>query len=219
MNYKFTSIYEDNHLLAVFKPNGICVDKAADNEPNLLEDAKDYIKHKYKKPGAVYLLPVYTLDKLASGVVLFAKTSKAATRIAKQIKDNQLKKIYIALVDGVPAKEKTLINFIDRDGSKSFITKNKTKGKEAILSYRVLKDNNSTSLIEIIQKTECHHQIRVQFLSFGFPVIGDTKYGSLIPFKSNAIALHISKLQLFHPISKEPLEITCPYPKIWENFI
>lgn len=219
MNYKFTVIYEDNHLLVVFKPNGICVQGAAENEPSLLKHAKQYIKEKYNKPGDVYLAPVHRLDKYVSGVVLFARTSKAAARISKQIRDKKMKKTYKALVDGIPPKEKTLIDYIDRDGSKSFITKNKNKGKEAILDYRVIKDNNSTAMLKINLKTGRHHQIRIQLSNFGFPIIGDSKYGSLVPFKKNAIALHAYKLELTHPVKKEPLSFTCPYPKIWDTFV
>lgn len=219
MNYKFTVLYEDNHLLVVFKPSGICVQGAAVDEDSLLKDAKSYIKEKYNKPGDVYLAPVHRLDKYVSGVVLFARTSKAASRISEQIRKKNIKKTYIALVDGVPAKQKKLVDFVDRDGSKSFITKNKKKGKEAILSYKVLKENNSTSLLEVDLETGRHHQIRLQLSNFGFPIIGDSKYGSLVPFKNNAIALHAKKLEITHPVKKEPLVFTCPYPKIWDTFL
>lgn len=219
MKYKFTVLYEDNHLLVVFKPNGICVQGASENEPSLLRDAKDYIKEKYNKPGDVYLAPVHRLDKYVSGVVLFARTSKAAARISKQIRDKKIKKTYRALVDGVPPKQKKLINFIDRDGSKSFITKNKTKGKEAILSYNVIKDNKSTALLEIDLETGRHHQIRLQLSHFGYPIIGDAKYGSVVPFKAKAITLHAYKLQITHPVKKEPLEFICPCPNSWDNFL
>lgn len=219
MNYKFTVLYEDNHLLVVFKPSGICVQGAAIDEPSLLKDAKDYIKKKYNKPGDVYLAPVHRLDKYVSGVVLFARTSKAAARISKQIKDKKMVKTYIALVDGIPPKEKTLIDYIDRDGSKSFITRNKTKGKEAILDYKVTKHNNSTALLKINLQTGRHHQIRLQLSNLGFPIIGDCKYGSLVPFKNKAIALHANSLKVTHPTTKELMTFTCPYPKIWDTFL
>lgn len=211
-------LYEDNHVLVVIKPANMPVCQDSSNDTNLLSKLKQYIKNKYNKPGNVYLGLVHRLDRPVEGIMIFAKTSKAASRLSKQIKDKKFKKTYYAIVENNPNENGKFINYLYKDEktNTSYIT-NKTIGKESILEYKVIKRKNNLSLVEINLLTGRHHQIRVQFSGNGYPLYGDHKYNKkFLNDKNTNIALIAKKLEFYHPTTKEPLvfEIDLPdkYP-------
>ncbi len=202
-------IYEDNHLLVVQKPANIPVQADSSKDKDLLTLLKEYIKEKYHKPGSVYLGLVHRLDRPVGGLMVFAKTSKAAARLSKQIKDKEFQKTYIAVVEGKPEKEGTLKDKLEKD-SKTNITKVSPNGKEAILNYKTLKTKDNLSLVKINLITGRPHQIRVQFSSRNFPLYGDQKYNPNTP--KDQIALFAQKLEFIHPTTKEKLSFELPLP-------
>lgn len=209
---KMKILYEDNHLLVVIKkPNiPVCADESHDLD--LLTSLKQYIKEKYHKPGAVYLGLVHRLDRPVGGVMVFAKTSKAASRLSEQVRKNELKKEYMAVVTGQIAK---CGQYEDRllKNSKTNITKVDKKGKISILEYELLKydQNSNYSLVKINLKTGRSHQIRVQFASRSHYLYGDQKYN---PFAKagEQIALCATKLSFVHPTTKEQLSFSISLP-------
>lgn len=210
---KINVIYEDNHLLVVEKPINVpvCADSSLDRD--LLSTLKDYLKEKYHKPGNVYLGLVHRLDRPVSGVMVFAKTSKAASRLGKQVSDHTLKKEYVAVVEGkVPVKGE-FVDYLRKDEKKniSYVT-DKHHGKEARLYYKRLDYKNGFSLVEIHLETGRSHQIRVQFSSRGFPLVGDAKYNPNHDGKTS-IALFARKISFYHPITKELLQFEIDIPK------
>ncbi len=210
-------LYEDNHLLAVYKPSGLLVHGDQTKDESLLDIAKAYIKKKYNKPGAVFLQPVHRIDRPTSGIVLFARTSKATTRITKQFKAREINKVYHAIVSNRPANNfATLIHHLlknERNNTVTVVQKNTANGKEAILSYQVIKHNQNKSLLMVKPITGRSHQIRVQLSHIECPIIGDFKYGSKVYTDGRSIALHASTLTLIHPTKKEQLIINCSLPK------
>ena len=196
-------LFEDNHLLVVYKPVGVLSQADITGDIDMLTLGKEYIKHRYNKPGDVYLGLVHRLDRMTSGVMVFAKTSKAAMRLSNDIATHNFFKEYICVCEGniENFEETTLIDYLEKDEklNKSFISPN---GKEAVLSYQVVTNKNNKSLVRIKLKTGRHHQIRVQFSNIGHPLYGDIKYGS--KFKED-LALQAYKLSFYHPISKELL--------------
>jgi 23S rRNA pseudouridine1911/1915/1917 synthase len=202
-------LYEDNHLLAVVKPAGLATMGLAEGEETLLTRTKDYIKEKYNKPGNVYLGVVSRLDVPVSGVVLFARTSKAAARLNEQFREHTVEKIYLALTEGrITPPAGTCVDRIQDDERhrKVWITKGKD-GKEAKLSYKTLRHIGNQSLIEVHLETGRKHQIRIQLSSRGFPIVGDRKYGAKTTFP-DGIALHAWKLTVQHPVSGEMISLT-----------
>ncbi len=213
-------LYEDNHLLALVKPAGIATMGAAAGEPSLLNLARQYIKTRYAKPGNVYLGVVSRLDEPVSGVVLLARTSKAAARLNEQFRGRTVEKTYWAIVEGMiqPAAgrwEDRLAK--DEQRRRMRPVADTETGQEARLEYRRLKRLPAGSLIEIALHTGRKHQIRVQFASHGWPILGDRKYGAVRPFPSG-IALHSRRLAFDHPISKQRIEIEAPLPAVWRRF-
>lgn len=206
-------IYEDNHIIVVEKIPNIPSQKDNTNDLDMLSLVKQYIKEKYNKPGNVYVGLVHRLDRPVGGIMVFAKTSKAASRLSEQIRKNELKKTYIAVVNGI-LKEKsgTWKDYLIKNEQKNITyTTTKNKGKEAILDYTVLEENNNMSLLKINLKTGRSHQIRVQTSSRGYPIIGDSKYGNN---KDNInIALFAYKLEFIHPTTKETLTFKINPPK------
>ncbi len=210
-------LYEDNHLLAVVKPCGLATMGLPEGEETLLIRAKEYIKAKYAKPGAVYLGVVSRLDVPVSGVVLFARTSKAAARLNEQFRERGAEKTYLALVEGsIFPLEDDCVDRIKEDERhrKVWITGNDSgkSGKEARLHYKKLRQLGANSLVEVHLETGRKHQIRVQLAHRGFPILGDRKYGARTDF-SHGIALHAWKLTVKHPISGEAIELTAPPPR------
>ena len=208
-------IYEDNHLLVVNKPAGMLVQGDVTGDETLLEIAKKYIKEKYNKHGNVFLGLVHRLDRPASGVIVFARTSKAISRLSKQFRNKTIEKYYIALVEGKIPKSGILKDQIIRNGATSKIS---IKGKHAELQYKLLDYKNNVSKIEIKLITGRHHQIRVQFAERGNSILGDFRYGSKIKFGNKALALHSFSLSLIHPTIKEKMTFEFKPDDYWDNY-
>lgn len=202
-------IYEDNHLLVVEKPVNVPVQADITKDKDLLTILKEYIKNKYNKPGNVYLGLVHRLDRPVGGIMVFAKTSKAANRLSKQVQDKTMKKTYIAVVQGKLQQEGTLKDKLEKD-SKNNITRVSKNGKEAILNYKLLQYKSNYSLVQINLITGRSHQIRVQFSSRNHPLFADQKYNKN-PEKGQ-IALFAKKLEFIHPVTKETMAFELPLP-------
>lgn len=213
-------LYEDNHVLAVLKPCRLATQGLPAGEPTVLSVAKDYVRERYDKPGNVYLGVVSRLDTLVSGVVLLARTSKAAARLNEQFRTRQVEKIYWAVAGGVlmPA-DGTCIDWIvgDEQHRKVRTAKPGTEGaKEARLHYRTLKRLPAGTLLEITLETGRKHQIRVQLAKRGAAILGDFKYGNRFDF-GGCIALHARRVAFQHPTRDERIEITAPLPADWSK--
>lgn len=200
-------LYEDNHLLVVDKPINVPMQLDSSKDQDLFSIYKAYLKEKYHKPGNVYLGLVHRLDRPVSGVCVFAKTSKAAARLTKQIQDNQFIKTYLAVVeDNKLDDEGHYEDYLLKDNDTNTV-KVDPKGKLAILDYEVLQRKENLSLVQIKLQTGRSHQIRVQFSSRNHPLWGDQRYNKSA--KANQqIALHSHSLELIHPISKEKMVFT-----------
>ena len=211
-------IYEDNHLLVVEKPINVPVQLDSSNDLDLLTILKKYLKEKYNKPGNVYLGLVHRLDRPVGGIMVFAKTSKCASRLSKQIKEQTFKKIYSAVVVGSIPEKGVYKDYLLKDSDKNIVTVD-PKGKEAILSYKKIKTVDNLSLVEINLKTGRSHQIRVQFSHHGNPLYGDQKY-NLKAISNTQIALFAKKITFNHPITKEIVSFELPLPNVapWDKF-
>ena len=205
-------VYEDNHLLVVEKPVNIIVQKDNTNDKDLLSMLKEYLKEKYNKPGNVYLGLIHRLDRPVGGIMVFAKTSKAASRLSNQVREKIFKKEYLAVVDGkITTRSGTLENYLykdERNNMSKVVSKDKKNAKLAKLDYEVITYNEvkNLSLLKINLHTGRHHQIRVQLSNFGHSIFGDQKYGTRGQGKQ--IALWAYKLTIEHPISKEKITFT-----------
>ncbi len=226
MKTKLDVLYEDNHLLVVDKPVQLATMGLPEGETTLLTVAKDYIAAKYHKPGNVYLGVVSRLDVPVSGVVVFARTSKAADRLNAQFRDHSVEKSYLAVVDGLIPPAGTCRDWIKEDERhrKCFITKtigevNRQSGvaKEAILHYQRLARLENRSLVAVRLETGRKHQIRLQLSHLGYPILGDRKYGSQT-FLPAGIALHARRLRLTHPTTGERLTFEAKVPSFWKRF-
>lgn len=194
-------IYEDNHLIVVIKKPNIPVQLDESNDMDLQSIIKKYLKIKYNKKGNVYLGIVHRLDRPVGGIMVFAKTSKAASRLSKSIQNHEFKKEYLAVIKGKIPPNGTLKNFLARKDKKAYVT-TKDKGKYAELSYQVIAKKEDFNLLKIDLKTGRHHQIRVQFQNIGFPLFGDQFYGEK---NKEQIALFAYKISFNHPVTKELL--------------
>lgn len=210
-------LYEDNHLLALFKPPGLLVQGDRTGDRTLLDMARGYIAEKYNKSGRVYIGLVHRLDRPVAGVVVFARTSKASARLCAQIRERRIEKVYWAVVHGTLFPlEGELTGHVIRHGRKSFISvREREKAQEATLTYRSMENLAGFSLVEIMLGTGRHHQIRVQMAAAGHPVLGDIKYGSPQPLPERAIALLAKRLVVEHPTRHERIEIESPLPRNW----
>ena len=195
-------LYVDNHLLAAVKPAGKVLQPDEINKGHFLDDAKRWIKSAYQKPGNVFLEPIHRLDKPVSGIVLFARTSKALSRLQALMREKKITKTYVGFVEGrLPSEEGVLEHFLIHGSHRaSIVSSTNPKGKCARLHYRVLKTGLKKTLVEISLETGRYHQIRAQFAHIGCPILGDCKYGSQLDWKENAIALHHAKMTVKHPI-------------------
>lgn len=214
---KLEVIYCDNHILILNKPAGILIQRDKTGDSSLLEYAKAYIKEKYNKPGNVYLGLVHRIDRPVSGVVVFARTSKAASRLSNQFKERTTEKIYMAIVEGEAPLEGDWLDSIARRGVTSYIAED-GEGSQADLHFSRLSYKDGFSLVRIRLGTGRHHQIRIQFASRGYPVVGDFRYGSSIKFGDRAIALHSRSLSIIHPTTKEEMTFTARPATIWQNY-
>ena len=219
MKNNLNVIYEDNHIIVVEKPFNVLSQGDSTKDKDLLTMVKEYLKEKYNKPGNVYVGLVHRLDRPTGGIMVFAKTSKAAARLSKMIKDRDITKKYLAIVHGLLKEEKgTLKHYLLKQEDKSVVVNDEKIGKEAILHYKVIKNYNDLSLLEITLETGRHHQIRVQFNDIGNPLYGDQKYGKQ---DKKQLALFAYYLEFTHPVSKENMSFTL-YPKkegIWKQFL
>jgi 23S rRNA pseudouridine1911/1915/1917 synthase len=213
-------LYEDNHIIAINKKSGDIVQGDKTGDAPLSNFVKAYIKKKYNKPGEVFLGTIHRLDRPTSGVVLYARTSKALTRMNEQFREKQVQKTYWAVVDNSPANDSgTLENYLlkNQKQNKSYITKG-VDGKHAVLDFKLLKKLDNFFHLEIKPKTGRHHQIRVQLAHIGCIIKGDLKYGAKRSNKDASIHLLAQKLEFLHPVKKEPITIIAPAPKdnIWD---
>ncbi len=214
-------IYEDNHLIAINKRPGDIVQGDKTGDLPLSEIVKLYIKKKYDKPGKVYLGVAHRLDRPTSGIVVFAKTSKALPRLNKLFAEKEAQKTYWAIVKNIPKKEEdTLVHWLKRNAkqNKSYAYyKEVPESKKAILDYRLIKKLDNYFLLEIDLKTGRHHQIRAQLTAIGLPIKGDLKYGFDRSNKDGSIHLHARALSFIHPVKKELLQLTAPTPNdsVW----
>ncbi len=212
----FEVLYEDNHLLAVNKPAGLPTMGVESDRASLIVAAKQYIKHKYQKPGNVYLGIVSRLDAPVTGVVLIARTSKAAARLSEQFRERDVQKRYWALVERRPVPPAgSWTDWIRKDERhrKVLLSQAGVPGaQEAILSYRTVNGARGTVHLEIELKTGRKHQIRVQLAGHNLPVLGDRKYGSKVMFQPG-IALHARELVFKHPTRKSPMQLVAPLPR------
>ena len=208
-------LYEDNHIIVVFKPINILSQEDSTHDVDMLTIIKKYIKEKYHKPGNVYLGLVHRLDRVTSGVMVFAKTSKAASRLSEEIRNNRIKKDYFAIIHGKIDSRGVYEDYLLKCDDFSTIVSD--KGKYAKLSYELLEydKEKDLSLVNVHLETGRHHQIRVQFSSRGYPLLGDKRYGN---DNLNELGLCAYKLSFYHPITKEEM-IFIRFPKgnIW-NF-
>jgi len=239
-------LYEDNHIIAVNKTCNEIVQGDKTGDMPLSEMVKAYIKEKYDKPGEVFLGVTHRLDRPTSGVVLFARTSKALTRLNEMLKEKSsysvsglatkrsnnetvvqrrgLKKTYWAIVQGAPKEpEARLDNWLVRNEgkNKTFISKQGAKdAKRALLNYKTLVRGENYSLLEVELETGRHHQIRCQLAAIGCPVKGDLKYGAKRSNPDGGICLHARKIEFIHPVSKQNICITAPVPEdsLWQQF-
>lgn len=215
-------LHEDNHIIIVNKRAGDITQGDKTGDTPLSEVVKEYIKEKYNKPNNVYLGVVHRLDRPTSGVIIFAKTSKALERLNKMLREKTINKTYWAIVKNKPQKEQdTLIHYLKKNpkNNKSTAYKTETEGsKKAILHYKVFKELDSYYLLEIDLETGRHHQIRCQLASIGSYIKGDLKYGAKRSNKDASISLHARRIEFTHPVSKENIIVIAPTPKdvIWE---
>lgn len=213
-------LFEDNHLLAVNKPAGLLSQEDHTGQPDLLNLCKEYLKQEYNKKGDAFLGLLHRLDKPVSGVMLFAKTSKAASRISEQIRKRSIKKSYHAVVEGVAPQNGMLQDFLlknKKTNTVSVVSKKNKRAKKAELIYQRELIENNLSLLNITLITGRPHQIRVQLSNLGYPIYGDKKYGSK---NGGDIRLHASELTFSHPTLKNEVSIRTSLPKgfPWDFF-
>jgi Pseudouridylate synthases, 23S RNA-specific len=212
--YGVKVLYEDNHLIVAIKPAGVLSQSDGSNAPDMLTILKAYIKDKYQKPGEVYLGLVHRLDRPVSGVMVFARTSKAASRLSEQIRTRRVEKIYRCVVNGVLEGEGRLENFISKDEASNTVTVSdveKPGFKASYLDYRALASKDGMTLVEVKLGTGRSHQIRAQMAHAGHPLIGDQKYGKK-DNRTKDIALEAYKLSFEHPVKREFITFEAPVP-------
>ena len=214
-------LHEDNHIIVVNKRVGDIVQGDKTGDKPLSDVVKEYLKEKYNKPGEVFLGVVHRLDRPTTGIVVFARTSKALTRLNDLFKNRETQKTYWAVVKNQPAKtEDTLVHFLKRNpknNTSKAHTKEVSDSKKASLDYKIIKKLNNYYALEINLHTGRHHQIRSQLSAIGCPIKGDLKYGFDRSNPDGGIHLHARKLVLTHPVTKEVLQIIAPVPNdvIW----
>lgn len=215
-------IYEDNHIIVVAKRSGEIVQGDKSGDRPLTEDVKAYLKEKYAKPGLVFLGVVHRLDRPVSGLVVFARTSKALSRLNEMFRNGSIHKTYWALVQTPPpAEEGELIHWLTRNErqNKSYAYRNEVPGsKKAVLRYRVIGQTDRYTLLEIQLLTGRHHQIRCQLAAMGCPIRGDLKYGAPRSNPDGSISLLARSIEFVHPVSKEIICLEAPLPEdsLWQ---
>ncbi len=214
---KIDVLCEDNHLIAVNKPAGVMTQPSGTGADNLEDLTKEYLKQTRNKPGRVFLHAVHRLDKVVSGVALFACTDKALSRMNEQMRGHHVSRIYHAVVTGdLPGPQGTLTHFLRHSRMHSESVREDDPGaKKAALGYRVLSRTGTLTLVEITLETGRYHQIRAQLSASGCPVLGDSRYGSREQYQGGGIALHHRRMEFIHPVSKLPMTIEAGYPPLW----
>lgn len=224
MNIEAQVLYEDNHLIIVNKLAGQLIQGDKSGDTPLLELVKQHLKVKYNKPGEVFLGLVHRLDRPVSGVVVFAKTSKALSRMNELFKQQKVSKIYWAIVSKMPDENGgTLVDYLKKNerNNKSYVVSVKTKSAlRAELDYKLLASSKKYFLLEVILKTGRHHQIRVQLSNKGMTIKGDLKYGAARSNDDASISLHARSLSFIHPVSKKSIEVVAKVPDdtLWKYF-
>lgn len=213
------TLYEDNHLIAVFKPAGVLTQGDETGDASLMDEVKKYLKNKYQKPGNVFLGLLHRLDRPVSGIVLFAKTSKGASRLSEQFRNRTIKKTYQAIVIGKPKqKEGVLVNYLSKNVEEKK-TSSQAGGQKAELAFKVLKSGDKYSLLELKPETGRFHQIRAQLSLAGWPILGDVKYGAPSPLPNKSIMLCAVSLSFKLATKEEEKEIKIPLPEDWEKIL
>ena len=218
-------LFEDNHLIIINKKPGDIVQKDKTNDISLLEIVKEYLKRKYNKPGNVYLGLIHRIDRPTSGLVMFAKTSKALSRMNNMLKGKMIAKTYWAITKNKPEKESDqLIHWLRKNEKKNKSThfSRETKNaKKAILDYRIIKELENYFLLEILMGSGRHHQIRCQLQAIGCPIKGDLKYGAKRSNSDGSIDLHAKHLKFIHPVTKKEVNLNAPVRenKIWQSCV
>lgn len=218
-----TVVYEDNHIIIVNKTASEIVQGDKTGDAPLSETVKQYLKEKYHKPGNVFIGVTHRLDRPVSGLVVFAKTSKALSRLNEMFKNSEVKKTYWAIVKQTPAEtEGELVNYLVRNEkqNKSYAYDTEKPGsKKAILHYRLIARSDNYSLLEVDLKTGRHHQIRCQLAKMGCPIKGDLKYGFPRSNPDGSICLHARRVRFVHPVSKELIDVVAPVPSdnLWRS--
>lgn len=218
-------LFEDNHILIVNKRAGDIVQGDKTGDEPLPEKLKAYLKEKYNKPGAVFLGVVHRLDRPVSGAVIFARTSKALSRLTVMVKEREVRKTYWALVNQAPPEtEQRLVHNLRKNEkqNKSYVVKEQTSGaKEAVLQYKLLASSKTMHLLEIDLLTGRHHQIRAQLSAIGCPIRGDLKYGDNRSNSDGSICLHARNLSFTHPVTGQELNIKAGLPLLqpWQLFV
>ena len=219
-----TVVYEDNHIIVVNKTASEIVQADKTGDTPLSETVKQYLKEKYQKPGNVFLGVTHRLDRPVSGLVIFAKTSKALTRLNEMFRAGEVKKTYWAVVKNAPKEsEGELVHFLVRNEkqNKSYAyDKEVPNSKKAVLDYRLIGRSDNYYLLEVDLKTGRHHQIRCQLAKMGCPIKGDLKYGSPRSNPDGSICLHARRVRFVHPVSKELIELKAILPEgnVWKGF-
>lgn len=217
-------VYEDNHLIIVNKSSSEIVQGDKTGDKPLSEMVKEYIKQKYHKPGNVFLGVVHRLDRPVSGLVVFARTSKALARLNEMFRTKEVHKTYWAIVGNCPPTEEgELVHWLVRNEkqNKSYAyDKEKPEAKKAILDYKLIDRSERYFLLEVDLKTGRHHQIRCQLAKMGCPIKGDLKYGSPRSNPDGSICLHARRVRFVHPVSKQEIDVTAPVPEgnLWHSF-
>jgi 23S rRNA pseudouridine1911/1915/1917 synthase len=218
-------LYEDNHIIAVNKRNSDIIQSDISGDKTLCEIVKSYVKDKFNKPGLAFIGTVHRLDRPVSGIVLYARTTKALNRLSNMFKFREVQKTYWAVIKDLPAEhEGTVINYLWKDEklNKTFaFDKPAENRKESELSYKVIGSGDNYHFIEVYPKTGRHHQIRATLASLGCPIKGDIKYGSKRTNDNASIHLHARKIEFLHPVRKTPLTILASPPEdpLWDEFI
>lgn len=216
-------VYEDNHIIIVYKESGEIVQGDKTGDTPLSDIVKDYIKEKYQKPGNVFLGVVHRLDRPVSGLVVFARTSKALSRLNEMFRTGEVHKTYWAITKNMPAiEEGRLEHWLVRNEkqNKSYAyTKEKPGAKKAVLEYKMIGRTDNYSLLEVRLLTGRHHQIRCQLAAMGCPIKGDLKYGAQRSNPDGSISLLSHRVEFVHPVSKEHIDVTSPVPadNLWQD--
>lgn len=206
-------LYEDNHLLIVDKPHGLVTQPSLEHSDSLQTRMEEYIRKKYQKPGAVFLHPIHRLDKEVAGIVIFARTSKALSRMNASIRERKIEKVYLAKVHGIfIIKERQVESFLEKREHYTKVTSSTHEdAKKATLYYKVIRETQKESIVEIELESGRYHQIRAQLQSLGHPILGDTKYGSFISYPDRHIELYHVKTMFEHPVKNTLMTVISTY--------